>query len=399
MRRFEIAGAVLNEDEPAFSVAIAAAYRNRIRPLCLCRQPGVPMYVAAMGEQHVIKRMPLSGGQHDPGCDSYEPPVDLSGLGPLIGSAIRLDPDSGMAALRLEFSLTRTGSRAAPTPGASESTSVKSEARRLSLRALMHLLWNEAGLTKWTSAWAGKRHWWNIRWHLLEAAKTMLVKGAPLSEMLLVPEPFRAENRDAIEQRRVAALSVIQPQRTGPRKLMVLVGEVKEFQAARGGHRLVVRHWPGFPFLLDDRTWARVQARFEAELALWAANDASHLIAVATFGLNAAGLAIVEEIAWMVVAENWIPYESAQELRLVEALAKTREQSIKGLRFASPADQPIVAALLMQHRPRPLALFVVPASADETYAAALEEMIAARPEMDSWIWHVGQGEMPALPAR
>lgn len=399
MRRFEIAGAVLNEDEPAFSVAIAAAYRNRIRPLCLCRQPGVPMYVAAMGEQHVIKRMPLSGGQHDPGCDSYEPPVDLSGLGPLIGSAIRLDPDSGMAALRLEFSLTRTGSRAAPTPGASESTSVKSEACRLSLRALMHLLWNEAGLTKWTSAWAGKRHWWNIRWHLLEAAKTMLVKGAPLSEMLLVPEPFRAENRDAIEQRRVAALSVIQPQRTGPRKLMVLVGEVKEFQAARGGHRLVVRHWPGFPFLLDDRTWARVQARFEAELALWAANDASHLIAVATFGLNAAGLAIVEEIALMVVAENWIPYESAQELRLVEALAKTREQSIKGLRFASPADQPIVAALLMQHRPRPLALFVVPASADETYAAALEEMIAARPEMDSWIWHVGQGEMPALPAR
>ena len=101
----------------------------------------------------------------------------------------------------------------------------------------------------------------------------------------------------------------------------------------------------------------------------------------------------------MVVAENWIPYETAQELRLVEALAKAREQSIKGLRYASPADQPIVAALLMQHRPRPLALFVVPASADDAYEAALEEMIAARPEMDSWIWHVGQGEMPALPVR
>ncbi len=399
MRQFDIAGVVLSEDDPALPAAIAAAYRDRVRPLCLCRQPGIPMYVAAMGEQFVVKRMPLSGGQHDPACDSYEPPVDLSGLGPLMGSAIRLDPDSGMAALRLEFSLTRTGGRAAPTPGASESTSVKSEARRLSLRALLHLLWNEAGLTKWTSAWAGKRHWWNIRWHLLEAAKTMLVKGAPLSDVLLVPEPFRAENKDAIEQRRAAALSVIQPQRTGPRKLMVLVGEVKEFQAARGGHRLVVKHLPGFPFLLDDRSWARVQTRFEAELALWAANDASYLIAVATFGLNAAGLAIVEEIALMVVADNWIPYESAQELRLVEALAKTREQSIKGLRFASAADQPIVAALLMQHRPRPLALFVVPTSADESYEAALAELIATRPEMDSWIWHVGQGEMPALPVR
>ncbi|HEV7324896.1 MAG TPA: DUF1173 domain-containing protein [Bosea sp. (in: a-proteobacteria)] len=399
MRWYEIAGTITAEDDPDLPDAIAVAYGDRIRPLCLCRQPGIPMYVAAMGEQHVIKRMPLSGGQHDPGCDSYEPPTDLSGLGPLMGSAIRLDPESGMAALRLEFSLTRTGVRAAPAPGAAETTSVKSEARRLSLRALLHLLWNEAGLTKWTSAWAGRRHWWNIRWHLVEAAKTMLVKGAPLSEVLLVPEPFRAEQKDAIEQRRATALSVIQQQKSGPRKLMVLVGEVKEFQAARGGHRLVVKHLPGFPFLLDERAWVRVQARFEAELALWAANDTSHLIAVATFGLNVAGLAIVEEIALMVVAENWIPYESAQELRLVEALAKTREQSIKGLRFASPVDQPIVAALLLQHRPRPLALFVVPASGDDAYRDALDEMISSRPEMDSWVWHTGSGEMPALPVR
>lgn len=399
MRRYEIAGTITAEDDPALPDAIAAAYRDRVRPLCLCRQPGIPMYVAAIGDQHVIKRMPLSGGQHDPACDSYEPPTDLSGLGPLMGSAIRLDPESGMAALRLEFSLTRTGSRAAATPGAAETTSVKSEARRLSLRALLHLLWNEAGLTKWTSAWAGRRHWWNIRWHLIEAAKTMLVKGAPLSDVLLVPEPFRAEQKDAIEQRRATTLSVIQQRKTGPRKLMVLVGEVKEFQAARGSQRLVVKHLPGFPFLLDARAWVRVQARFEAELALWSANDTSHLIAVATFGLNAAGVAIVEEIALMVVAENWIPYESAQELRLVEALAKTREQSIKGLRFASPADQPIVAALLLQHRPRPLALFVVPASADDAYQNALDEMISSRPEMDSWIWRGGSGEMPALPVR
>jgi len=399
MRRFDIAGGKLSENDPALPAAIAAAYRDRVRPLCLCREPGIPMYVAAIGEQFVVKRMPLSGAHHDPACDSYEPPVDLSGLGPLMGSAIRLDPASGLAALRLEFSLTRTGNRAAPTPGAGAATSVKSETRRLSLRGLLHLLWNEAGLTKWTSAWAGRRHWWNIRYHLIEAARTMLVKGAPLSEVLLIPEPFRAADKDAIEQRRAAALSAVQPQKAGPRKLMVLVGEIKEFQAARSGHRLVVKHLPAFPFLLDDRAWTRVQARFETELALWAANDASHLIVVATFGMNAAGLAIVEEIALMVVAENWIPYETAQELRLVEALAKAREQSIKGLRYASPADQPIVAALLMQHRPRPLALFVVPASADDAYEAALEEMIAARPEMDSWIWHVGQGEMPALPVR
>jgi hypothetical protein len=227
----------------------------------------------------------------------------------------------------------------------------------------------------------------------------MIVKGGPLSDMLLVPEPFRAANKEAIEQRRAAKLSEIQPQKAGPRKLMLVVGEVKEFQPGRGGHRLVVKHMPGFPFLLDEKSWQRVQTRFEIELALWAANDASHLMAIATFGMNAAGLAIVEEIALMAVAENWIPYESAHEQRLVEALAKVREQSIKGLRYAAPAEQPIVAALLMQHRPRPVALFVVPAGADDAYDAALEELIASRPEMDSWIWRTAHGDMPALPAR
>lgn len=399
MRRFEIAGAVMEENDPAFSAALDRAYRDRMRPLCLCRQPGVPMYIARIGDQLVIKRMPLTGGNHDPSCDSYEPPLELSGLGALMGGAIRLDAATGMAALRLDFSLSRTGSRAPPTAGAAESGSVKSEARRLSLRGLLHFLWNEAGLTKWTAVWIGKRHWWNMRWHLMEAARTMAVKGGPLSDVLLVPEPFRAANKAAIEERRAAAMSAIQPQKTGPRQLMVLVGEVKEFQPGRGGHRLIVKHMPGFPLLLDDKTWQRVERRFETELALWAANDASHLMAIATFGLNAAGVAIVEEIALMIVGENWIPYESAHEQRLVEALAKVREQSIKGLRYTLPAEQPIVAALLMQHQPRPLALYVVPSNADDAYGEALEEMIAARPEFDSWVWRTGHGDMPPLPVR
>ncbi|WP_353016746.1 DUF1173 family protein [Mesorhizobium sp. M1060] len=41
-------------------------------------------------------------------------------------------------------------------------------------------------------------------------------------------------------------------------------------------------------------------------MALWGADQASHLIAIATFGLTPAGLAVVEEIALMVVAQNWV---------------------------------------------------------------------------------------------
>ncbi|MGX5832332.1 DUF1173 domain-containing protein [Mesorhizobium sp. 43Arga] len=396
MRRFRIGSEVYEEGTPDLQAALANAYVNRERPLCLCREPGCPMYVARIGDLHLIKRMPLSGGGHDSSCDSYESPYELSGLGALMGSAIQLDPQSDMAALKLDFSLSKTGNRAASAPAGQNSASVAGDPKRMSLRGLLHYLWHEAELTVWTSRWAGKRHWWNVRWHLIEAAGQMTVRGGALADILFVPEPFRAENKEAIEQRRNAVLATALPPKSGPRKLLLLVGEVKEITSARSGQKLVIRHLPGFPFIIDDAMHRRLQVRFERELSLWGADSSSHLMAIATFGLNSAGLAIVEEIALMVVSENWIPYETVPEKRLVDALARLREKSVKGLRYDLQPDQPIANALL-QNRREPVALFVVPAGADGAFEVSLQDMIADRPEIGAWTWRVGDGEMPALP--
>lgn len=396
MRRFRIGGHVHADEAVELQAALAAAYLRKERPLCLCRDPGCAMYIAQIGDLYVIKRMPLSGGEHDPSCESYESPYALSGLGALMGSAIQLDTESGTAALRLDFSLSKTGSRATQAPGDGGFAGVTADQKKLSLRGLLHYLWHEAELTVWTSRWAGKRHWWTVRWHLLAAARQMTVKGGLLSGILFVPEPFRADNKDAIEQRRSAALAAALPPKAGPRKLMVLVGEVKELAAARSGQKLIVKHLPGFPFLIDDALHRRLLARFEREFSLWEAEPSSHLVAIATFGLNPAGLAIVEEIALMVVSENWIPYETVQEKRLVDGLARAREKSIKGLRYNLHPDQPIANALL-QNRTEPVALFIVPAGADGGFEASLQDMIAARREMRTWVWRVGEGDMPPLP--
>lgn len=396
MRSFRIGGDVYQDEEPELQEALAGAHARKERPLCLCREPGCAMYIAQIGDLFVMKRMPLSGGAHDPSCESYETPYELSGLGPLMGSAIQLDARSGIAALKLEFSLSKTGSRVASVPTGESSASVSGEPRKLSLRGLLHYLWHAAELTVWTSRWAGKRHWGTVRWHLLEAAKQMMVKGAPLSDILFVPEPFRAENKEAIEQRRSAALVPALPPRTGARRLMVLVGEVKEIAPARSGQKLVIKHLPGFPLIIDDGVHRRLQVRFERELSLWGADPASHLMAAATFGLKAAGLAIIEEIALMVVSENWIPYETFQEKKLVDTLARLREKSVKGLRYNLQSNQPIANAML-QNRNDPVALFIVPAGADETFEVSLQDMIVSRPEIGAWTWRVSDGDMPALP--
>ncbi|MGE3993314.1 DUF1173 family protein, partial [Pseudorhodoplanes sp.] len=170
MRRFKLADQVIEETAPEFPAALADAYRKRLRPLCLCKEGGLGMYIAQVGEQYIVKRMPMSGGGHDPACPSYEPPDELSGLGVLMGSAIQVDPESGMSALKVAFSLTKIGTRAAPGAGTDATDTIAGDAKKLSLHSLLHYLWHQAELTAWTSRWAGKRHWWNIRWHLIEAA-------------------------------------------------------------------------------------------------------------------------------------------------------------------------------------------------------------------------------------
>ncbi len=356
------------------------------------------MYIAQVGEQYIVKRMPMSGRGHDPACPSYEPPDELSGLGVLMGSAIQVDPESGISALKVAFSLTKIGTRAAPRAGTDTSDTIAGDAKKLSLRSLLQYLWHQAELTAWTSRWAGKRHWWNIRWHVIEAAGQMMVKSGPLREFLFVPEPFRAVDKAAIEQRRTAALVPALPPKAGPRRLMILVGEAKEFAPTRSGHRLTVKHMPDFQFLLDESLYSRLKGRFENELGLWDADEASHLVAIATFGLTPAGLAVVEDMALMVVAENWVPYDSAYEKRLVDALTKLRDRSVKGLRYNLSAETPSAAAML-QRQSQPIALYVVPPSADAAYEEALEELIASRPEIGAWIWRTAEGEIPPLPFR
>ncbi len=396
MREFRIGDQVLEENSPEFRDALPLAYEQRLRPLCMCTQPPVPMYIARLEGQYLVKRMPLSGRDHDPACPSYEPPYELSGLGPLIGNAIQIDA-SGRADLKLDFTLTKRGPRTASgAQGASSEPSIQSEPRKLSLRAMLHYLWEAGELTEWRSTWAGKRGWIRVRNSLINAASLMTARGGPLSDILFVPEVFYPDDKDGIAARRAAALKDVRATGSGPRKLMLMVGEVKEFVAAREGQKIAIRHLP-FGLMVDDGTWRRLATRYDAELELWRSNEAFHLIVIATFGISSAGIASVEEIALMVVNEHWIPFETIDELRLLERLSGLRRKSVKGLRFNLTRDQPIVSVTLPEQKPAPVAMFIVPAGADESYEHALADMIEARPEITPWVWRVAEGEMPRLP--
>lgn len=396
MRQFLIVDRSVDEGSCELQALLACAYEQKLRPSCQCREPAVPMYIARFDGQYVVKRMPLTGRDHDPACPSYEPPYELSGLGPLVGNAIRLDETTGTAALAFDFSLSKRGSRAAAAPSGEPSDTIRNETKKLSLRAVLHYLWEVGELTEWTSLWSGRRGWGRVRGSLINAAKQMTARGKPLSDILFVPEVFHAEDREGIAARRAAALSGLQAAGSGPRTLMLLVGEVKDSTPARDGWKISIRHMP-FPFMIDDGAWRRLNTRYATELEIWRSNEAFHLVAIATFGISGAGIASVEEIALMVVNQNWIPFETVHEQRLLDRLADLRRKSVKSLRFNLSRDQPVVCVTLPEQCPVPVAMCVVPAGADEEYERTLAEMLAARPEMTPWIWRIADGDMPPLP--
>ncbi|PDT26739.1 hypothetical protein CO660_26665 [Rhizobium sp. L9] len=396
MRQFVIGDQAIEESSPEFQSELARAYEQKLRPLCRCREPPVPMYIARMDGQFLVKRMPLSGRQHDPVCPSYDPPYELSGLGPLIGNAIQIDAATGAAMLKLDFSLSKRGNRATSDASSEPTETARSQPKKLSLRAMLHYLWDTAELTEWTSLWAGRRGWGRVRSSLMNAARQMIVRGSPLSDILFIPEVFHLADKEGIAARRAATLAGARAETSGPRKLMVMVAEVKEFSPVRDGQKILVRHLP-FPLLIDEGAWKRLNRRYDTELELWRSNTDFHLIMIATFGISSAGIASVEEVAMMVVNENWIPVENIHEQRLLERLSRLRRKSKKALRFDLSRGQPIASVTLPEAKPAPVALFIVPTNAGEHWEIAMNEMIAARPEMTPWIWRVAEGEMPRLP--
>ena len=93
-------------------------------------------------------------------------------MGQVRGSAVLDDEASGETSLKLGFPLSRGGARLAPAALTNDKPTVKSSGQKLSMRGLLHVLWDQPELTHWHPKIAGKRTWFVVRRALLEAAAT-----------------------------------------------------------------------------------------------------------------------------------------------------------------------------------------------------------------------------------
>jgi hypothetical protein len=401
MSLYLFGSARLSSEDEGFADAMASAHADRLRPKCLCLVQAIEMYVARLAGTDagfIVKRMPGTGSRHAPDCASYEPPAEASGLGQVLGTAIKEDPATGETALRLGFSMSKLGGRATmPAPG-TPSDSVSSDGSKLSLRGLLHYLWDQAELTRWQPGFAGKRSWGTVRKHLLLAAENKVARGEALRCRLYIPEPFFIEQRDPLNARRIAQWSHAVASPGKPQHLMLLIGEVKEIVPARYGYKAVIKHVPDQAFALDEPLYRRLGRRFDSELALWASADTVHMVVIATFGVTEAGIPTIGEMSLMPVTPQWLPIEDSFERQLVVRLVADGRAFIKGLRYNLHRGQCLASATLTDTGEAGSMMFVVPAGLEGT--AAADGITGSNPRGDApvWVWLPATEAMPRFPS-
>lgn len=398
LARYSIGGTVMTDADDSFQMALNHAHGKRERPLCLCRGEPIPMYIARIDGRFYIKRMPNSGDTHDPMCVSYEMPPELSGLGPLQGSAITEDAENGGTTLKVAFSLTRRPNRGAIAQSGTVSDTVKSDAHKLSIRSTLHYLLHQAGFNRWSPRMEGKRSWSVIRRHILAAAENKKLKGQPLGDLLYIPEPWTKDQEREIKARRQQHTAKIVPSTGGTHSLMVYVGECKSVDQTALGYKMVVKNAPDFPLVFSKDVRERIGKRFGMEFGLKESLDSSHLLFIATFSLGVARDAQLDEVSFVICTKEWLPVETVDEVDLLNALVAQRRHFIKGLRYNTAADAPMASAVLLDSTAKETALYIVPAAASEAYRAGIDELQDGS-SLPSWTWNVGtDAQVPALPS-
>ena len=398
-QRFLVKGRTYLWSDPALQDALANLYDTPERPRCLCAPGGIEMYIAKHRD-YVIKRMPDTGHNHHPTCPAYEAEPGTSGLGELLGeSVIEHSPES--VELRVDFPFARVPGRALPRGDPVPVAEVHASWHRMSLLAVMHFLYERAGLNRWYPAMEGQRNQGVLCKYLLEVAEQVKVKGDRLSDRLYVPEPFSANAKAEIAERRRRKLAILQaPQDKGQFKMALVIGEFKDAEALGFGHRLWIKHLPDAPLFIDNKAWEKAERAYGSLLQardVDAERKPRVLLAALVYAKREQTYQ-VDTLSMMLTTARYVPIEGVHELALVERLCDERRSFLKPLRYdaSSAAMFPNVLLLdALDAHGKPSALHVVSSFADPKERAVKEQVLNALGE-GAWAWYTDR-EMPEFP--
>jgi len=397
--RYFIKGRIYAVADSGLQDALARVYGSSERPRCMCVPGGVEMYLAKHAE-YVVKRMPDTGSQHHPTCTSFEPEPGTSGLGELLGEAI-IEHAPDEVEVRTDFPISRMpGMSMRRGESAADPAEVHAPRKRMSLRALLHYLYERARFNRWYPAMEGRRNQGVLHKYLSEAARGVLLKGATLDERLYLPEPFRAELKEEIGERRRRKLALLlSPEDAVQFKMAILVGEYNGSEPTNSGRRIIVKHMPDAALCIEGKAWERVERSYGAILQARDADVARkpRVMMAALIYAKREHVYQVDTLCMMLTTDQWIPLEALHELLLIEALQREQRAFMKPLRYDARTSAIFPNALLLDCGRSPVPLHVITPFAEAKEMALKRRAILANGAA-TWVWHTDK-EMPALPPR
>ncbi|CAM5558929.1 DUF1173 family protein [Eoetvoesiella caeni] len=298
---------------------------------CLCFGKGekrLSVSHLSSANSYYLSRFPHTGPEHANDCIYYAPDATKSGLSSYSKGVIEELPAGGLK-IKLGFVLDKKDPAIDPVPNKSirEPQGERVFKPSMKLRGLLHLLWSEAGLCKWTPAMANKRKLGVVHHYLIEAASRIQVGRQKLNDVLLV-----ATQNEKGQQAKANAEKTTFAKELN-RRLVVIAPLASHTQQREDGEANLVpiAGFHGIPRMrVDNEKWAKALVRFHLDVAAWRRGSRVLAIIQTDPPSNESNTMKVLDIALMQVSSEWIPVESNYEAIIEKRL---RDQ---GRRFYKP---------------------------------------------------------------
>ncbi len=394
-------------------------YERGVRPLCLCRPTRPIMVVRKLTSRYVLARMPGSGPDHHPDCESYLSPAEWCGRSAYNRKAIE-EREDGTVLIRLDHPLVADKPQLASQPAKRHPDGPAVKRDSATLLGMLHYFWEHAGLNRWSPRMLDergrlKRGWWTVAQSAQDFAEVSYVRRELLADVLFTPAPFDLEQRaqQCAALRDFMLRRLVSPQ--GTTRHALLLAEIAAIKPTEYGARVDLKHLKEFSFWASAAVLDELRTRFPRAIAALQPSKTAHAPdqsptpdgdrLVGIFRLGAAKREDhfqILEAGLLRVTQHWIPVESNYEAAVALALVRAGQRFSKPMRYDA-AHEAVFPDFLLRHGDYDLPMEVFGWS-DEAYNVRKRAKIAyyRATGLPFWYWDVTEhgnalGDWPAIP--
>lgn len=354
---------------------LKATYDRHERPLCPCRPDGIPLQIRFAHGRYHLARMPYGGWRHAPSCSFFEPAQDEQGRTGYAEDAI-VETEGGATSIRLDVPLAKRSSPDGEVGGDQKQECLGGKRNAISLLALLHYLWEEAGFSRWHPKMQGRRGWPQIRKYIINSARAILVSGHPLHEVLLMPESYRPEKAAKQRADRDAFFGHLQDL-GGERRGAIIIAPVAEICEKDGRRHIELEHMRDTWLWTDLDALRRLSLSFPRAVRMVERPSSVHsVIGIFTVWRNGRGYLWVQDAALMPVTDSWIPVDSRYEAMIAHTLVKEGRSFYKPLRYDADESETFPNFMLLDASGEPLPMEIYGFGGNKAHEKRKREKVA-----------------------